>query len=171
MTAEAEDGVPGTLLRETPLHGLHLRLGARMVPFAGFAMPLQYPTGIVREHLHTRAAASLFDVSHMGQLQIRPVSGGVAAAARALEAAMPADVVALAPGRQRYAVLTGDDGGIVDDLMVARHGDDLTAVVNASRQDVDAARLRALLAPACAVDLLPGRALVAVQGPDRKSVV
>jgi len=163
--ARRNDDDRDTALRTTPLHRLHLRLGARMVPFAGFAMPVQYPTGIIREHLHTRSAASLFDVSHMGQLTIRARSGRVEEAARALETAVPADVVSLQPGRQRYSVLTNDAGGIIDDLMVANHGDHLMAIVNASRQDVDAAHVRALCAGACSVELGAGRALVAVQGP------
>lgn len=163
--APAHHSGRGAALRETPLHALHLRLGARMVPFAGFAMPVQYATGIIREHLHTRTAASLFDVSHMGQVTIRPRSGRLEDAARALETAVPAEVVSLAPGRQRYTLLTNDAGGVIDDLMVANHGDHLMAIVNASRQDVDTAHLQTLLAPACTVELHRGRALVAVQGP------
>lgn len=156
---------PDTALRETPLHALHRRLGARMVPFAGFAMPVQYPTGIIGEHLHTRTAASLFDVSHMGQLTIRAGSGRFEDAARALETAVPADVRSLAPGRQRYTLLTNDAGGVIDDLMVANHGDHLVAIVNASRQDVDTAHLQSRLAPGCTVEHHRGRALTALQGP------
>src|ERR1700732_4329105 len=102
----------------TPLYDMHVRLGARMVPFAGYEMPVQYPAGIIKEHLHTRASAGLFDVSHMGQLMIRPRSGPIADAARALETLMPADVLGLGVGRQRYAFLTDEPGGILDDLMI-----------------------------------------------------
>lgn len=158
-------GEPAGTLRQTPLHRLHLRLGARMVAFSGYAMPLQYPGGIISEHLHTRAAASLFDVSHMGQMLIRPRSGTAADAARALEAAVPGDIAGLAAGRQRYTLLTGEDGGILDDLMVSNDGDHLTAVVNASRKAFDEAHLRSLLYDTCRVELLAGRALVALQGP------
>src|SRR3974390_3126101 len=112
-----------TELRRTPLHDLHLRLGARMVPFAGYAMPLQYASGIIKEHLHVRAAAGLFDVSHMGQIALRPRAGVLADAARALEALVPGDMVGLLPGRQRYTLLTGDAGGVLDDLMVSNQGD------------------------------------------------
>src|SRR6201982_675456 len=103
-------------LRETPLHGVHLRLGARMVPFAGYEMPVQYPSGILKEHLHVRAAAGLFDVSHMGQFEIRSRTGSGEDAARALESIVPMDIVGLAPGRQRYALLTNENGGVRDDL-------------------------------------------------------
>jgi aminomethyltransferase len=158
-------------LRETPLHGLHQRLGARMVPFAGYAMPLQYPSGIIREHLHTRAAASLFDVSHMGQMTIRAGSGRIADAARAVETAVPADIAGLAAGRQRYTLLTNGAGGILDDLVVSNHGDHLMAVVNASRTEFDAGHLRSLLADSCIVELLTCRALVALQGPAAEHVL
>jgi aminomethyltransferase len=152
-------------LRETPLHGLHLRLGARMVPFSGYAMPVRYPCGIIKEHLHTRAAASLFDVSHMGQMTIRARSGRIADAARAIETAVPADIAGLAAGRQRYTLLTNSAGGVLDDLVVSNHGDHLMAVVNASRKDFDAGHLRSLLADSCIVELLTCRALIALQGP------
>lgn len=158
-------------LRETPLHGLHLRLGARMVSFSGYAMPVQYPSGIIKEHLHTRAAASLFDVSHMGQMTIRARSGRIADAARAVETAVPGDIAGLATGRQRYTLLTNSAGGIVDDLVVSNHGDRLMAVVNASRTDFDARHLRSLLADSCIVELLTCRALVALQGPAAEDVL
>ena len=106
-------------LRRTPLYALHVRLGARMVPFAGYEMPVQYPGGIIAEHLHTRAAASLFDVSHMGQIAVRPRSGRIEDAARALEALVPGDVLGLAPGRQRYTLFTNEAGGVLDDIMVS----------------------------------------------------
>ena len=136
----------GEGLRETPLHALHVALGAKMVPFAGYDMPVQYPMGILKEHLHTRAAAGLFDVSHMGQVAVRARSGDIADAARALEALVPVDVVGLAPGRQRYAFFTDDAGGILDDLMVANRGDHLLLVVNAACRDADLAHLQAGLA-------------------------
>ncbi len=152
-------------LKRTPLYATHVRLGARMVPFAGYEMPVQYPAGIIREHLHTRAAAGLFDVSHMGQIAIRPRSGRLQDAARALENLVPADVLGLAEGRQRYALLTDPGGGILDDLMVSNLGDHLRLVVNASRKGDDEAHLRAHLSDTCIVDPLLDHALVALQGP------
>ncbi len=101
------------VVSRSPLHDLHVALGARMVPFAGYEMPLQYPAGILKEHLHTRAAAGLFDVSHMGQVVIRARNGDADTAAQALEALVPTDVVGLAAGRQRYTVFTNADGGIL----------------------------------------------------------
>ena len=156
---------PATALQHTPLHALHLRLGARMVAFAGYEMPVQYASGIVKEHLHTRAAAGLFDVSHMGQIALRPRSGRIEDAARALESLVPADVLGLGPGRQRYTLFTNAAGGVLDDLMVSNLGDRLLLVVNAARKAADAAHLRARLSDACAVEPLSGRALLAVQGP------
>jgi aminomethyltransferase len=155
----------GTPLKRTPLHALHLRLGARMVGFAGYDMPVQYPTGIIREHQHTRAAAGLFDVSHMGQIRLIPRSGIVADAARALETLVPADIVGLAHGKQRYALFTDDGGGILDDLMVSHQDGHLFLVVNASRKHADEAHLRAHLAPCCLVEPVTDRALIALQGP------
>ena len=108
------DVVTAVPLKRTPLYRLHLDLGGRMVPFAGYEMPVQYPSGILKEHLHVRAAAGLFDVSHMGQFEIRSRTGGEDAA-RALESIVPMDIVGLAPGRQRYALLTNEDGGVRDD--------------------------------------------------------
>ncbi|TXM98949.1 hypothetical protein FV222_13735 [Methylobacterium sp. WL103] len=112
--------------RRTPLHALHLRRGARMVPFSGYDMPLHYPAGLLKEHLHTRAGAGLFDVSHMGQIALH--ADDPADAARALEALIPADILGLRSGRQRYGLLTDAAGGIRDDLMVARFGDRLVLV-------------------------------------------
>jgi aminomethyltransferase len=154
-----------TPMRRTPLYALHLRLGARMVPFAGYEMPLQYPGGIIAEHLHTRAAASLFDVSHMGQITVRPRSGRVADAARALEALVPGDMLALAPGRQRYTLLTNDAGGVRDDIMVSHQDDHLAVVVNAACRATDEAHLVASLAGTCEVTMRDDHALVALQGP------
>ena len=147
-------------LLETPLANLHRELGGRMVPFAGYAMPVQYPAGIMQEHLHCRAAAALFDVSHMGQAEL--VGEG---AAKALEALTPADVQGLKVGRQRYGLLTTEDGGIFDDFMFTNLGDRLFLVVNASRKDEDFARIEAALPAGVTLRPLPDRALIALQGP------
>lgn len=152
-------------LLRTPLYDLHIELGARMVPFAGYDMPVQYPAGVMAEHLHTRTKAGLFDVSHMGQVRIRPRSGNIADAAAALEALVPADIVALKPGRQRYAVFTTDDGGISDDLMVTNMGEWLLLVVNAACKAADFAHVHKALNATCTVEMLDGRALIALQGP------
>src|SRR3984893_16181658 len=106
-------------LKRTPLYALHAARGGKMVPFAGYEMPVQYAAGVLREHLHTRQSAGLFDVSHMGQIALSPKSGRIEDAALALERLVPQDIVAVAPGRQRYAQLTNDLGGMLDDLMVA----------------------------------------------------
>jgi aminomethyltransferase len=152
-------------LQRTPLHALHAELGARMMPFAGYEMPLHFPAGILKEHLHTRAAAGLFDVSHMGQIALRPLSGDVADAARALEQLVPMDIVGIQPGRQRYAFFTSPAGGILDDLMVANLGDRLLLVVNSARKAADEVHLHASLSTMCSVELLDERALMALQGP------
>jgi aminomethyltransferase len=144
----------------TPLSALHRRLGARMVPFAGYEMPVQYPAGILAEHLHTRTRASLFDVAHMGQLRLSGPD-----AARALEALVPADVVGLAPGRQCYSFFTNDAGGILDDLMIANLGDALVLVVNAARKQHDLAWLQTQIGARCRIESLDDRALLALQGP------
>ncbi|KQU04935.1 glycine cleavage system protein T [Methylobacterium sp. Leaf469] len=154
----------------TPLHALHLRHGARMVPFAGYAMPVQYPDGLLKEHLHTRAHAGLFDVSHMGQIQIIPRSGSLTDVARALEALLPIDVLGLRPGRQRYGLLLDESGGIRDDLMVAQCGDSLLLVVNAANKVADEAYLRAHLTGICEIAVLP-RALLALQGPGAEAAL
>ena len=152
--------------QKTPLHALHLELGARMGPFAGYDMPIQYPAGVLAEHLHTRKAAGLFDVSHMGQALIEGADH--AAVAAFLESLCPADFRGLAPGRQRYTQLLNDEGGIVDDLMVARPpGADgvLRLVVNASRKGSDFALMRDRLPAGVRLTELPGAALIALQGP------
>jgi aminomethyltransferase len=164
----ARDATP---LKQTPLHALHASLGAKMVPFAGYEMPVQYPTGVLREHLHTRASAGLFDVSHMGQIRLRAKSGVPADAARALERLVPQDIIGVASGRQRYAQFTNDAGGILDDLMVANFGDHLFLVVNAACKAADEAHLRAHLADVCVIEPLPDRALLALQGPKAESVL
>ena len=150
---------PGFPLGRTPLYDLHIELGARMVPFAGYEMPVQYPAGILAEHLHARARAALFDVSHMGQISVRGER-----AASALEALVPADIAGLAPGAMRYTMLTNDSGGILDDLMVTNAGDHLLLVVNAACKDDDLAHLRARL-NGVAVEMHADRALLALQGP------
>jgi aminomethyltransferase len=161
MTADPAD----TPLKRTPLHGLHVELDARMVPFAGYTMPVQYPNGILKEHLHVRAAAGLFDVSHMGQLEIRSGNGRGDDAARALESVVPIDLLGLASGRQRYALLTNEQGGIRDDLMIARFGDRLLIVVNASCKDADEIYLREKLSKHCEIGRFDDQALLALQGP------
>ena len=160
-----------TPLKHTPLHGLHAGRGGRMVPFAGYAMPVQYAAGVLREHLHTRLAAGLFDVSHMGQIALRPKSGRIEHAALALERLVPQDIVAVAPGRQRYAQFTTGSGGILDDLMVANFGSHLFLVVNAACKAADEAHLRASLSDACEIETLADRALIALQGPRAESVL
>jgi len=155
---------------KTPLNALHRSLGGRMVEFAGYDLPVHYPAGILKEHLHTRSAAGLFDVSHMGQIVLRPRSGAIADAAAALEALVPMDIAGLAPGRQRYALFTDDSGGIFDDLMVANRGDHLLLVVNAACKADDLAHLEARLSPACTVEMLD-HALLALQGPKAAAVL
>ena len=158
-------------LQRTALHALHVSLGAKMVPFAGYDMPVQYATGVLREHLHTRSSAGLFDVSHMGQIVLRAKSGGVEDAGRALELLVPQDILGVAPGRQRYAQFTNEGGGILDDLMVANFGDHLFLVVNAACKETDEAHLRAQLSDICEIEPLPDRALLALQGPKAESVL
>ena len=155
-------------LRRTPLHELHQSLGARMVPFAGYDMPVQYRSGILAEHLHTRAACGLFDVSHMGQAHL--VGAGHDAVARVLEQLVPGDVLKLAPGRVRYTQLINSNGGIIDDLMVTRpadaaHDGTLYLVVNASRKALDFSWLEQHLSAGASLEPLEDRALVALQGP------
>jgi aminomethyltransferase len=158
-------------LKRTPLYALHVALGGKMVPFAGYEMPVQYAPGVLREHLHTRNAAGLFDVSHMGQIALRAKSGRVEDAALALERLVPQDIVAVAPGRQRYAQFTNAGGGILDDLMVANFGDHLFLVVNAACKADDEAHLREHLSDSCTIEPLPDRALIALQGPGGESVL
>lgn len=156
-------------LKRTPLYDLHVSLGAKMVPFAGYEMPVQYPLGVLKEHQHTRARAGLFDVSHMGQVVLR--AKDPEAAKRALETLVPVDVLGLAEGRQRYAFFTNDHGGIEDDLMIANRGDHLFLVVNAACKQADIARLRAALEPEVTVKEITTRALLALQGPAAEAVL
>jgi aminomethyltransferase len=158
-------------LKRTPLHALHLARGAKMVPFAGYEMPVQYSSGVMKEHLHTRSQAGLFDVSHMGQIALHAKSGDVEDAAHALERLVPQDVLGIAPGRQRYAEFTDDAGGILDDLMIANFGSHLFLVVNAACKASDEAHLRAHLSETCVIEPLPDRALLALQGPKAESVL
>ncbi|MBY8298762.1 glycine cleavage system aminomethyltransferase GcvT [Vibrio fluvialis] len=150
----------------TPLHALHLEVGAKMVPFAGYDMPVQYALGVKKEHLHTREAAGLFDVSHMGQLRLH----GEGAAA-ALETLVPVDVVDLAEGKQRYAFFTNEQGGILDDLMVANLGDHLFVVVNAACKEQDINHLQAHLPSGVELEIIDDRALLALQGPKAAEVL
>jgi len=154
-------------LQQTALHGLHLELGARMVPFAGYAMPVQYPKGVLQEHRHTRRSAGLFDVSHMGQLTL--IGPG---AATALESLVPMDVIDLAPFQQRYALFTDSDGGILDDLMITHAGDHLFVVVNAACKVQDTAHLRTEIGGLdCDIVELDDHALLALQGPAAVTVM
>ncbi|WP_298958787.1 glycine cleavage system aminomethyltransferase GcvT [uncultured Roseibium sp.] len=161
-------------LKQTPLHDLHVELGARMVPFAGYSMPVQFKAGIMAEHQHTRSRAGLFDVSHMGQAFL--IGPDHETTARALEALTPSNFVELGLGRQRYTVLLNDEGGIIDDLMVTRSistDDDgrLMLVVNAARKDVDYAHFRARLPENVRLEVVEDRALIAVQGPEAVAAV
>lgn len=155
-------------LLTTPLHALHRELGARMVPFAGYDMPVQYPAGVLKEHLHTRAQAGLFDVSHMGQIRLTGAN-----AAKALEALVPVDIIDLPVGMQRYAMFTNEQGGILDDLMVANIGNDqLMLVVNAACKDDDLAHIQKNLAGQCTIEpLFEERSLLALQGPAAVTVL
>jgi aminomethyltransferase len=152
-------------LKHTPLYDLHLELGAKMVAFAGYEMPVLYPMGVMKEHLQTRTQAGLFDVSHMGQILIHAKSSGYFGAARALETLIPMDVIALPPMRQRYGMLTNPQGGILDDLMFANFGDHLFVVVNGACKDADLAHITAHLSDTCTVEMQQDRALLALQGP------
>ncbi|WP_299677202.1 glycine cleavage system aminomethyltransferase GcvT [uncultured Roseobacter sp.] len=153
----------------TPLYDLHVELRAKMVPFAGYSMPVQYPMGVLKEHLHTRSAAGLFDVSHMGQVMLSGPSWE--AVALAFERLVPMDVLGLADGRQRYGLFTNEAGGIEDDLMFARRGEELFVVVNAACKAADIARMRAGLPEEIIVTELADRALIALQGPGVAAVV
>ena len=150
-------------LKRTPLHALHKELGARLVPFAGYEMPVQYPTGILVEHAQTRTAAGLFDVSHMGQVRLTAKPGQNAA--KALETIVPGDIAGLQPGQQRYTQFTNDAGGILDDLMVTSTGDHLLLVINAACKDADLAHIQKHLSATCEIEPMFSRGLLALQGP------
>ncbi|MEM6662990.1 MAG: glycine cleavage system aminomethyltransferase GcvT [Pseudomonadota bacterium] len=152
-------------LKHSPLDALHRELDAKMVPFAGWDMPLNYGPGILKEHLHTRAACSVFDVSHMGPMMVQPRSDDLQVAAEALETLMPVDVAGLAEGRQRYGVLTTEDGGIIDDLMFARLEQQFYLVVNAGNAEDVIYGIAEKLNETCLAGPLKNRAMLAVQGP------
>lgn len=158
-----------TDLKRTQLYDLHVELGGRMVPFAGWELPVQYSLGVMGEHLHTRAHAGLFDVSHMGQVILRAPSGKAADAARILESLVPANLVDLPPMRQRYGIFTDREGGVLDDLMIANRGDHLFVVVNAACTAQDLAHLATL--NGVSVEHITDRALLALQGPEAESVL
>lgn len=155
----------------TPLYDFHLNLGAKMVPFAGYSMPVQYPLGVMKEHIHTRTCAGLFDVSHMGQVILRAKSGDIADAALALETLVPVSVAGLKENRQRYGFFTNDAGGILDDLMIANKGDHLFLVVNAACKADDIAHMAANLSQTCEIQVITDRALLALQGPKAQAVL
>lgn len=161
---------PVSALKRTPLYDLHVAKGARLVPFAGYEMPVQYEAGVLKEHLHTREAAGLFDVSHMGQIVVRAKSGNMADAALALERVTPVDVLSIEPNRQRYAFFTNEKGGILDDLMIANRGDHYLLVVNAACKDADEALLRDNISDVCTIARLD-RGLVALQGPQSETAL
>jgi len=169
LAAERPSTEPAS--KRVPLHDLHVARGGKIVPFAGYEMPVQYAAGVLKEHLHTRASAGLFDVSHMGQIVLRPKSGKVEDAARALEKLVPQDTLAVPQGRQRYAQFTNESGGILDDLMVANFGDHLFLVVNAACKTEDEAHLRKHLSDICIIEPLTDRALIALQGPKAAEVL
>lgn len=154
-------------LLKTPLHDLHVELGARMVPFAGYSMPVQYPAGLMAEHKHTRDAAGLFDISHMGQLRLVGPD-----AAAAFETLMPVDVIDLAPGKQRYGLLLNDEGGILDDLMFFNEGHgSIFVIVNGACKVADLAHIQQKIGARCDVQPLPDHALLALQGPQAAAVL
>lgn len=156
-------------LKRTPLYDLHRELGARIVPFAGYEMPVQYPTGILVEHAQTRNACGLFDVSHMGQVRLTGKAGQ--SAARAMETIVPGDIAGLQPGQQRYTQFTNAEGGIFDDLMVTSTGDHLLVVINAACKDADLAHMQKHLSAACEVEPMFSRGLLALQGPQASAVL
>ena len=151
---------PVDQLLKTPLHSLHVELGARMVPFAGYLMPVQYPAGLMAEHLHTRTAAGLFDVSHMGQLRLEGTD-----AAAAFETLTPVDVIDLPVGKQRYGLLLNDEGGIMDDLMFFNTGSSIFIIVNGACKAPDIAHIQQKIGMRCSVIPMPEMALLALQGP------
>ena len=155
-----------TALLNTPLNALHLELGARMVPFAGYSMPVQYPMGLMAEHIHTRSEAGLFDVSHMGQLRLVGTD-----AAAAFESLMPVDVIDLPVGKQRYGLLLTDEGNIIDDLMFVNRGADIFVIVNGACKVNDIAHIQGSIGAKCQVIPMPERALLALQGPKAVDVL
>ena len=167
----AAEGIASVNTLELPLHSLHVAAGAQMAAFAGRLMPIHYPLGILGEHRQTRAAAALFDVSHMGQIRLHARSGELCDAAVALERLVPVDLLSLRPGRQRYALLTTPSGGVIDDLMIANLGQCLYLVVNAARIAEDLAHLERRLSDVCHIEVLTGQVLLALQGPKAVDVL
>ncbi|WP_018905601.1 glycine cleavage system aminomethyltransferase GcvT [Variovorax paradoxus] len=165
--AASSDSSSAEQLLKTPLYGLHVELGARMVPFAGYSMPVQYPAGLMAEHRHTRAAAGLFDISHMGQLRLVGAD-----AAAAFETLMPVDVIDLAAGKQRYGLLLNDEGGILDDLMFFNEGHgSIFVIVNGACKVADIAHIQQKIGARCDVQPMPDHALLALQGPQAAAVL
>ncbi len=162
---------PDAHLRQTPFNAIHRELGAKLVPFAGYEMPLQYASGIVKEHNHVRSAAGFFDVSHMGQARLAGADFGAAAAA--LERLSPGDILGLKPGQIRYTQLLNESGGIIDDLMVTRSvkGEEVSLVVNASRKEIDFAYIAECFPNSVRLHPEPNRALFALQGPQAATVL
>ncbi|HKU98441.1 MAG TPA: glycine cleavage system aminomethyltransferase GcvT, partial [Vineibacter sp.] len=156
-------------LKRTPLYALHVELGGKIVPFAGYEMPVQFPMGILNEHLHTRRAAGLFDVSHMGQVRLTAKPGKSAAAA--IERLVPGDIAGLKPGQMRYTQLTNGQGGILDDFMVTSTGDHLLLVFNAACKDADLAHVRQHLSDDVEIEPMFARGLLALQGPEAADVL
>jgi len=156
---------------QTALYDLHISLGAKMVPFAGYEMPVQYPTGVMKEHIHTRNKVGLFDVSHMGQVIIKPKNGNLSDIAESLEKLIPIDIIDLPKYHQRYGFLTNIHGGIIDDLMVSNQGDHLFLVINAGCKKTDVEHLRDNLDDNCELELLENRSLIALQGPKAEKVL
>ena len=154
-----------TTIKRTTLYDYHVSQGAKMVPFAGYEMPVQYNLGVMKEHLHTRDSAGMFDVSHMGQILLYPKSGIITDASQAIETLVPVDVLSLEKGRQRYAMFTNSEGGILDDLMIANRGDHLYIVVNAACKERDLEHLKSNLGDRFQIDLVHDRSLIALQGP------
>lgn len=157
-------------LKNTPLHDLHVELGGHMTEFAGYDLPLHFREGLLKEHLHTRTQAGLFDISHMGQIRIRPRSGNIADAAEALERLVPADVAGLAPGQMRYCLFTNARGRILDDFLVIHGGDHLLLVTNSGRKKADEAYLQEHISDACMIEPLD-RGLIALQGPEAEAAL
>lgn len=166
MIMATDDITPNIALKHTPLHDLHVELGAKMVPFAGYDMPVSYPMGILKEHTHTRNKAGLFDVSHMGQIRLKG-----AQASKALEHLVPVSLTDLNAGQQRYALFTNETGGVLDDLMVTHTGDDLFLVVNAACKEQDLAHLNKHLSESCEIEYVHDRSLLALQGPAANAVM
>lgn len=176
MSAGSPDATSAAVLERTPLYDRHVALDAKMVPFAGYEMPVQYKLGVLKEHLWTRDHAGLFDVSHMGLAYLEAGDASHETVARALEALVPADILNLAPGRQRYTQLTTDDGGIIDDLMVSRSAEPgregrLFLVVNAARKAVDYDHIRAHLPEGVTLAPTDEYVLMALQGPRAAEVL